>query len=81
MTVALNAGRQNSHILLMGYVNAVITGNPQGNGEGRMGASNAGYYAHVYRLPEDREWVEAHTDDLIALGQGLIERSKWYDYA
>lgn|SRR5574337_405651 len=36
----------------------------------------AGYYAHVYSLPEEREWVEAHIDDLIALGQGLIERSK-----
>jgi hypothetical protein len=32
----------------------------------------AGYYAAQYGLPTDREWVEAHQFDLIALGQGRI---------
>lgn len=33
----------------------------------------AGYYAAQYGLNTDREWVEANTDHLITLGQGLIE--------
>lgn len=32
----------------------------------------AGYYAHQNGLPDDRIYVEAHIDDLIALGQGHI---------
>lgn len=34
----------------------------------------AGYYAHRFDKPEDREWVEAHLDELIALGQGRREK-------
>lgn len=30
----------------------------------------AGYYAHQHGLNEDRAWVEANADSLIALGQG-----------
>ena len=30
----------------------------------------AGYYAHKFGLPEDRESVTAHADELIAMGQG-----------
>lgn len=33
----------------------------------------AGYYAHHFGLPEDREVVTQYTDELIALGQGRIE--------
>lgn len=29
----------------------------------------AGYYAHVSGLPEDREYVLAHLDELLAMGQ------------
>ena len=36
----------------------------------------AGYYAHRFGHPEDREWVEAHIDELIALGQGRRELEK-----
>jgi 5-methylcytosine-specific restriction endonuclease McrA len=32
----------------------------------------AGYYAHVFGLPDDREFVEAHVDELIAIGQGRM---------
>lgn len=32
----------------------------------------AGYYAHLYNLPDQRPIVEAHIDDLILLGQGRI---------
>jgi len=34
----------------------------------------AGFYAHYNRLPEDREYVEAHKDLLIMLGQGKITK-------
>lgn len=30
----------------------------------------AGYYAAMFGLPDDRDYVAAHIDDLIALGQG-----------
>lgn len=30
----------------------------------------AGYYAAMFSLPADREWVTAHAEDLIDLGQG-----------
>ena len=30
----------------------------------------AGYYAHRFGLPDNREYVLAHVDELIALGQG-----------
>ena len=33
----------------------------------------AGYYAHVHGLPDDRAFVLAHLDDLIAIGQGRLE--------
>ena len=33
----------------------------------------AGYYAHHFQLPEDRNWVEQNAEDLIRMGQGLIE--------
>ncbi len=32
----------------------------------------AGYYAALHGLPTDRNYVEIHADELIALGQGLI---------
>lgn len=32
----------------------------------------AGYYAHQFGLNEERAWVEAHADDLIAIGQGRL---------
>lgn len=31
----------------------------------------AGYYAHVNGLPDDKEYVLAHIDELIAIGQGF----------
>lgn len=34
----------------------------------------AGYYAFQYGLPDDRDFVMAHVDELIALGQGQINR-------
>lgn len=34
----------------------------------------AGYYAHMHELPDDREFVSHHVDELIALGQGQINR-------
>lgn len=34
----------------------------------------AGYYAFQYGLPDDRESVGAHIDELIALGQGAALR-------
>lgn len=33
----------------------------------------AGYYAHVHGLPDDREWVLAHLDELLAIGQGRAD--------
>lgn len=33
----------------------------------------AGYYAHKFGLPETREYVEAHADELIARGQYVTE--------
>ncbi len=30
----------------------------------------AGYYAHKYGYPEDRDWVIEHQDELIRLGSG-----------
>lgn len=32
----------------------------------------AGFYAHSLGLPEDKEWVMQHFDDLIHLGQGRM---------
>lgn len=32
----------------------------------------AGYYAHHYGRPTDREYVEANMDELIAIGQGRV---------
>ena len=32
----------------------------------------AGYYAHLYGLPEDRPWVEQHAEKLILMGQGFV---------
>lgn len=37
----------------------------------------AGYYAHQFGLPEDREIVTEHVDELIALGQGYIEMERF----
>ena len=33
----------------------------------------AGYYAALNGLPDDREYVLAHVDELIAMGQGYLE--------
>ena len=33
----------------------------------------AGYYAFQYGLPDDIGWVSTHIEDLIRLGQGLLE--------
>lgn len=33
----------------------------------------AGYYASLHGLPDDREYVLAHVDQLIAIGQGILE--------
>lgn len=32
----------------------------------------AGYYANLHGLPDDREYVLAHMDELIAIGQGQL---------
>ena len=32
----------------------------------------AGFYAHMFGYPTGREWVEAHADEMIAIGQGKI---------
>lgn len=37
----------------------------------------AGYYARLYGLPDDREYVTANLDYLIALGQGREEVTAW----
>jgi hypothetical protein len=31
----------------------------------------AGYYANLFGLPEDRDWVEKNAENLILMGQGL----------
>ncbi len=33
----------------------------------------AGYYAAMHGLPDDRQYVTAHIDELIALGQGKVQ--------
>lgn len=32
----------------------------------------AGYYASIHGLPDDEEYVLAHVDELIAMGQGVL---------